>query len=206
MSTPGAPGAYSAVWQVSDSASDPRNYSFYTNIAPVVPEAKFGSVVATFNADNVPPTAVLSQTITTVAGNFYTTSFFYGNYNENAAPSTQAIRAQAFDASPANTLLGGITLNITAPQYAGGGTAEIFGSLARSYSFTAVSAATRISFTDFSASATGASDGLLDNVTVVDNTALALAVPEIDPASATLPLAMFVGTLLMLTDRRRQRA
>ncbi|MEH2078448.1 MAG: DUF642 domain-containing protein [Nostoc sp.] len=127
-----------------------------------------GSVVAPytdryiviFNDGDRVPNGSISQTISTVAGQKYVLSFFYGNYK---APGyyigTQSIKINILDSSNLTSL---INLIITDPT-----TSNNLDEVLSSYSlsFIATSTQTKIEFSD-NGSDTESMDGILDNISV----------------------------------------
>lgn len=115
-----------------------------------------GSVLA-FNGANLTPNGVLSQTFATTAGTTYTLAFNLGTYSYN----TLAQRLQVTASGNGTLLARDLSLN-----GAGNGIARW---TAQTFTFTANSAATTLTFRDTS-SATNAIDLLLDHIRVTSGT------------------------------------
>lgn len=140
-----------------------------------------GNYYAVFNAGNVTPNGILSQTIATTIGDSYVLSFDYGSNGGQ----TQDITAQVSD--PLNTVVASAFEVSDAPSLA----------LAPyTLDFTADATSMTVSFIDYSGNPTNSTDGFLDNVSVDQ------AAPE--PASLLLMGAGLAG--LGVIRRRRKTA
>lgn len=154
-----------------------------------------GDYFASFNGGNATPDGMISQVFSSLPGYTYTTSFWFGNYMQNATlDTTQKLLVQALDDS-SNTVLATFPVSVSNPfpTITAGG---VFGATFQ-FSFTATGANTRLEFIDQTSVSPDdnafASDGLLDSVSVT-------AAPE----PGTCALAVLGATCLVL--RRRKAA
>lgn len=158
----------------------------------------YGTTFASFNAGNSQPNGVLQQIINTVAGQTYTMTFTFGNFNTNVGANTQAVTASAINQG--DSLVLGSLLAIDSVLGRQTNLNNVYGG-ANPYSFNFVAASTQtiIQFADSSqSSSTESADGILDNVFVVP------AVPELNADGAAPVVSIALLGFLMLTDRRRR--
>ena len=134
-----------------------------------------GSKLVAFNAGNLPPSAVLSQTFATVAGQTYLLSFDAGALSYNTKSQTLQVTV---------TGAGSLLTRAVTVLGAGGGTNRW---LPQSFTFVADSTSATLAFRDQSSSTT-ALDLLLDNVRLTHQAAPApAAAPQAALGLAALP-------------------
>lgn len=139
---------------------------------------------------------LLSQSFATVIGQAYRLTFDYGKYGEDANTITQSVNVSV------TGLVAGDALNVDIDDITGtpfdisGNPAQSFS--AYSYTFTATSTLSTLSFDDTTTVVADFSDGALDNVSITAN---AVAVPE----SGTITLvASALGMLGIVAARRKK--
>ncbi|MES2659022.1 MAG: kelch repeat-containing protein [Verrucomicrobiota bacterium] len=162
---------------------------FIQSAAPYA--ATEGTKLASFNAGNNTPNAVLSQTFATVAGQSYTLAFDLGVLSYNTNPQTMRVTV---------TGAGGLLSQVITITGSGGGKNRW---LPQSFSFVADGAISTLTFRDQSTSTNGL-DMVLDHVRVTGVSALAalppdlmsgiLPIPETVAQSATPPPVGEMGT------------
>ncbi|MES2657777.1 MAG: Ig-like domain-containing protein [Verrucomicrobiota bacterium] len=135
--------------------------------------ATHGTKLVGFNGGNTVPNAVLSQSFTTAAGQTYTLAFDAGVFSHNTSPQTLQVTVNG----TGNLLTRTITI------FGGGGGSNRW--LPQSFTFTANSPTTTLTFRDQS-TATNGLDMLLDNVRILNSPAAA-------PAAAPAPMAAVVS-------------
>ncbi len=140
-----------------------------------------GTFITEFGGADLPATGVVSQDVSSVAGQQYLLTFDYGKFQSpDCCAGAQVVEVQAVNVSD-GVLLGSITLSDAS------GTNDLAHVLAPySLLFSATGATTRVSFSDKS-SFTLSTDGFLDNVSIA-------AVPE--PATYLL---MVIGIVLIIS-------
>jgi hypothetical protein len=170
----------------------------YAQVAPLTGAnpALYGAYFYAFNGGDASPNAVLSQTFSTVAGDLYSVTYDYGNYNASGAFSIQSITTTIYD----GMAIGGTTLGTaTSTQNVRGNQTDLGSIYATptTLTFLASSTSSTIAFVDSATSSTESTDGFLDNIVIQ------AAAPELDLGSAFAPLALGVFGMLLLHDRRR---
>jgi lysophospholipase L1-like esterase len=165
------------------------NRLVYTSLAPYT--AIDGSKLLLFNSGNSTPNAVVSQTFNTVPGTVYTLAYQVGTLGGPA--NEQKLQMQINGSAP--------LLPITVETVAGDNSSNVIWT-PKSYSFTADSTVTTLTFTDITASTFGA-DLLLDQVRVAPFSAPAAPVAVADSYTAVQSTTLVVpanGVLANDTD------
>ena len=145
-----------------------------------------GANLFAFNGGGQTPNAVVESTFFTIAGAEGALAFDYGNFGAN---QPQQMRVEMFDVATNTVLLSQIIND-------GGGTNTLGLFEPYMFNFTALGSSTRLRFTDVNAGDVGSSDGMLDNIRVVQFA----IIPE--PATAMLGLLSVAGLMI----RRRRNA
>lgn len=144
---------------------------------------------AVFNGGNMTPNGVLSQAISTVAGNRYTVSFDFGAFSTTPPSGSQSLRVTASDALTAAVLF----TNVATATVSSNALATLY-TVFPTYTFVAQGTSTLLSFADASAT-TISIDGMLTNISVV------AASPVPAPGSLAL---MGLGVCLLFATRRHR--
>lgn len=160
----------------------------YRTLAGAVGTFPIGTFVGAFGGADLPATGQIFQDVSSVAGQQYLLSFYYGKFQSpGCCTGAQLVEVLAVNVSD-GALLGSMTLSDNS------GATDLAHVLAPySLLFSATGPTTRLLFIDRS-SFTVSTDGLLDNISLV------AAVPE--PAPLFL-VGLGVAGLLIFAGRRR---